>query len=145
MVSSFLHFGVSASHKLAIIQKDRPSVDGNNSNTVTEPTTVVMFFDEFQEWGPYVSRDDDIKLKELRPATEQPAPPQLLQLHPSLASGEPTSPNSLAGDSGAHNSPVEHTKSQASVPPTQITTESTPAGTISQVMPLPLTSLSSTV
>jgi hypothetical protein len=107
-----------------------------------------MFFEEFQEWGgdPYVSRDDHAKLKDLRPApTEQSAPPQPLPLHPSSESGEPTSPNSLAGDSGAH-SRVGREQSQASVPPTQITTESTPAGSISQVMPLPLTSfLSSTV
>jgi hypothetical protein len=104
-----------------------------------------MFFEEFQEWGgPYVSRDEHVKLKHLRPATEQPAPPQPLPLHPSSESGEPTSPNSHAGDSGA-NSQVERAQLQASVPPTQITTESTPTGSISQVMPLPLTSLSSTV
>ena len=107
-----------------------------------------MFFEEFQEWGdPYVSRDDHAKLKDLRPTpTEQPAPPHPLPLHPSSESGEPTSQSSLAGDSGAH-SQVECAQSprQASVPPTQITTESTPAGSIPQVMPLPLTSLSSTV
>ncbi len=106
-----------------------------------------MFFEEFQEWGdPYVSRDIHVKFKDLRPATEQPAPPQPLPLHPSSESGEPTSPNSLAGDSAGAHSQVERAQSQASVPPTQITTESTPAGSISQVMPLPLTSfLSSTV
>jgi hypothetical protein len=108
-----------------------------------------MFFEEFQEWGdPYVSRPGDVhvKFKDLRPATEQPAPLQPLPLHPPSEGGEPTSPNSLAGDSGAH-SQVECAQSprQASVPPTQITTESTPAGSIPQVMPLPLTSLSSTV